>query len=94
MTTASEREAPNPLVRDCDIGFGIGVEKLPNGRGYLFVPKQVIAPGFDGPALRAFMEETAVAWLEQVAPHRLAGAVRWVYPPGHWVTMTTEGFGG
>lgn len=59
-------------IINCDFDFGVGVEEQESGRARIFVRKDIISPGYDGPAIRASMEEIAVAWLEQVAPQRLA----------------------
>ena len=62
-----------PIIANCRFGFGVKVSPHPeDGVPYIHVPEQPIEPGYNGPALRAFMESTAVAWLQQVAPHRLA----------------------
>lgn len=60
------------VIMNCCFGFGVGVTEMEDGRAQLMVQKQIISPGYDGPAIRSFMEEVAVAWLRQVAPHRLA----------------------
>lgn len=60
------------VIMNCCFGFGVGVGETDDGRAKLEVIKDIISPGYDGPAIRSFMEETAVAWLRQVAPHRLA----------------------
>lgn len=60
------------LIFNCCFGFGVGVGETDDGRAKLEVMKDIITPDYNGPAIRSFMEEIAVAWLQQVAPHRLA----------------------
>lgn len=68
------------LIR-CSFGLGVRVLKREDpdepdeagNRIRIEVDPMPISGGYDGPALRSFMEETAVAWLQRVAPHRLAG---------------------
>lgn len=73
-TAAAVKElvGAKPVLMNFCIGFGIFVGETTDGHAKLEVMKDVISPGYDGPALRSFMEDIAVAWLRQVAPHRLA----------------------
>lgn len=67
----SELAAGKGVLLNCNLGLGVEVTELPDGRASIHVSPTPITNGYDGPALRAFMEETAVKWLEVVAPHRL-----------------------
>jgi hypothetical protein len=68
--------APNvPVIARCTFGFGISVTEYmaeDGPRARIAVAKGIITPGYDGPALRDWMQDTAVSWLEQCAPHCLA----------------------
>jgi hypothetical protein len=68
----AEAAAGHGIVVNCNLGFGIRVEETEDGRANIYVAQNIITPDYDGPAIRAFMEQTAVEWLRQVAPHRLA----------------------
>ncbi|MFC7663676.1 hypothetical protein ACFQWF_14580 [Methylorubrum suomiense] len=60
------------LIRTC---LGLGVQVIEHSNGRLGIAVDQEPPGASNTeykALREFMEETAVAWLRQVAPHRLA----------------------
>ena len=59
------------VLVNINLGFCVKITETPEGRAALEVDTQPIRGGYDGPALRAFMEKTAVAWLQAVAPHRL-----------------------
>ena len=67
-------ELREAYIRNVHIGFGIGGEPTGNAETpyRLFVREDIVSPDYDGPALREFMERIGVAWLRQVAPHRLA----------------------
>ena len=60
------------IVSNCGIGHGIKFVETETGLLKIEVdPEPPYATQEDCVALRKFMEETAVRWLQQVAPHRL-----------------------
>lgn len=61
----------------CRFGLGVRVEDGEDGMPSIIVdPSPANADRQDCVALRLHMENIAVAWLQQVAPHRLSDAYR------------------
>ena len=61
------------VIANCNVGHGIKITEADDGRGKIEVdPSPPCAQMEGATALRHFMEETAVAWLQLVAPHRLS----------------------
>lgn len=66
----AELAAGRGIISNCNAGFGIKFSETGDGRVAIEVdPTPAHA---EWPLVAAFMEETAVEWLKQVAPHRLA----------------------
>lgn len=69
---AADFIAGKGIIANCHLGFGIKITPRDGGGACIGVVSDVIGPGYDGTAIRQWAEETAVGWLRQVAPHRLA----------------------
>lgn len=68
------------ILNQYDVGLGVAVKTLPNGFVQVAVDSSPLKPEHDGPLfdgalVRTYLEEIAVGWLEQVAPHRLASGI-------------------
>ena len=60
-----------------DVGLGVRTRELPNGYVAVEIDPNPLKPEhhgacFDLAQVKTCLEEMAVSWLEQVAPHRLA----------------------
>lgn len=53
-------------IENCNIEFGVGVERTDGGRGRIFVRENLLARDYDGPALREFMQRIVQAWSSQL----------------------------
>jgi hypothetical protein len=61
------------VICNVNFGFCIKVTEADDGRANIEIdPEPINAGNPVCAALRGFMEDTAVEWLRQVAPHRLA----------------------
>jgi len=74
MKTLDEKAAAGfGIICNANIGFGIKVTELDDGRVSIAVDLSPYGlENRDYSALREFIETTAIEWLRQVAPHRLA----------------------
>ena len=63
------------VLANADLGLAVRVSEVPDGRLSIDVDPMPINLEHDVPALREFMESTAVEWLSAVAPHRLRSVI-------------------
>ncbi len=73
----AEAAAGHGIIVNCNLGLGVKVSEGEGGRVVIEVNPNPLDGYWSIPPVRPdalinFMEETAVRWLQEVAPHRLA----------------------